>query len=229
MSTTAQTTAADLALALRATLAPLRGSSGASRRKGLIWFELTAAGSYRLTSTWQRQWARAHAPNPDPTPYAGPALPPCALNVRDAEELVAVLSHWRSVPADSPVRILADTALIRVEIDTPRPGYSRTVPNLAHTAPAPAGRFDPPGRHMLHPRATVLASPTLAHLITDRPQYLTDQHLALYDVPGEPSLTAWTLSDRAHGRIYLPARQRDYTPQRATLDALDAWHTLPAA
>ena len=32
MSTTAQTTAADLALALRATLAPLRGSSGASRR-----------------------------------------------------------------------------------------------------------------------------------------------------------------------------------------------------
>lgn len=63
MSTTAQTTAADLALALRATLAPLRGSSGASRRKGLIWFELTAAGSYRLTSTWQRQWARAHAPN----------------------------------------------------------------------------------------------------------------------------------------------------------------------
>ena len=106
MSTTAQTTAADLALALRATLAPLRGSSGASRRKGLIWFELTAAGSYRLTSTWQRQWARAHAPNPAPTPYAGPALPPCALNVRDAEELVAVLSHWRSVPADTPVRIL---------------------------------------------------------------------------------------------------------------------------
>ena len=86
----------------------------------------------------------ASSPNPDPTPSAGPALPPCALNVRDAEELVAVLSHWRSVPADSPVRILADTAPLKNQ--NFRRLWITSVTAAAASSPPIAGPVMPPSR-----------------------------------------------------------------------------------
>ena len=199
------TTIRSLRQALHAALATLGWASDHARTHGRVWFELTDAG-YRLTVCRPREWARAYAPC-EPVTH-GQGLAPVALSFPDA----LLLSHeLDSLPGTYPAHLAMHAPCLFLKVHNPdRPGhaYRHRVyrPANPERASAPEGPFPLPQADQLIPSPVPTHAGTLASLLG------ASAHLAssprLYTVPGQPTLTDWSIGDWAHGRLYTPPRHR---------------------
>ena len=204
------TTIRSLRQALHAALAPLGWASDHARVNGRVWFELTEAG-YRLTVSRPREWARAYAPC-EPVTH-GQGMAPVALSFPDALNLSEEL-HSNRLPGTYPVHLDTRAGCLFMEVQAPDstgPFYRSPHTRVYRTA-SPAGASAPEGPFPLPQADQLIPSPVPTHAGTLASLLGASARLAssprLYAVPGQPTLTDWSIGDWAHGRLYTPPRHR---------------------